>query len=111
MSSKEQKCKITVLKRTLNRDLRKEYLSEEYQGLSACDQLHDGQEFLLEGFEELASVPEGFCDWAWADIRQDVLRVAWGGDQPGLRQPGVAIAGCTDWFRPVIFKIERIEDE
>lgn len=111
MSSKEPKCRITVLKRTLNRDLLEEFLAEEYKGLSACDRLSDGQEFLLEGFEQLASVPEGFCAWAWADIRQDILRVASGGDMPGLKQVGVAIAGCTDWFRPVIFKIERIEGD
>ena len=111
MSSEEPKCKITVLKRTLNSDLLGEYLADEYKELSPCEKLTDGQEFLLEGFEQLASVPEGFCTWAWADLRHDILRVASGGEMPGLKQPGVAIAGCTDWFRPVIFKIERIEDD
>ena len=110
MSSKEPTCKITVLKRTLNSDLLGEYVSEEYHSLGACDRLSDGQEFLLDGFEELASVPEGFCDWAWADIRHEILRVAWAGDQPGFKEPGVAIAACSDYFRPVYFKIERIED-
>jgi uncharacterized repeat protein (TIGR04076 family) len=109
--SGEPKCRITIVKRTLNHDLIEEYLSEEYQELGACERLSDGQEFVLEGFEELASVPEGFCHWAWADIRHDILRVASGGDMPGLKRSGMAIVGCTDWLRPVIFKIERIEDD
>ena len=110
MSSEEPRCKITVLKRTLNHHLIDEYLAEEYKEIGPCEQISDGQEFVLEGFEEMATVPEGFCAWAWADIRHDVLRVASGGDMPGFKQAGIAIAGCTDWFRPVIFKIERIED-
>lgn len=30
-------------------------------------------------------------------------------DMPGIKQRGTVITGCTDWFRPVIFKVERIE--
>jgi uncharacterized repeat protein (TIGR04076 family) len=105
------KCRITVLQRTLNRGLIEEYLSEEYQEIGPCEVFSDGQQFVLEGFEEIAAVPEGFCAWAWADIRHDILRVASGGETPGLKQPGISIAGCTDWFRPVLFKIERIEDD
>jgi uncharacterized repeat protein (TIGR04076 family) len=110
MAIPRPKCKITVLKRTLNRDVLDEYLSEEYQHLGPCERFSDGQEFVLEGYGEMATVPEGFCAWAWADMRHDILRVASGGDMPGLKQPGIAITGCTDWSRPVIFKIERIED-
>jgi uncharacterized repeat protein (TIGR04076 family) len=28
---------------------------------------------------------------------------------PGMKQRGTLIVGCTDWFRPVIFKVERID--
>jgi uncharacterized repeat protein (TIGR04076 family) len=38
------------------------------------------------------------------------MRVACGGEMPFLREPGVEIAGCTDWFRPVLFKVERLDD-
>jgi uncharacterized repeat protein (TIGR04076 family) len=54
-------------------------------------------------------MPEGFCAWAWADIRADILTVIAGGSPPWLKQPGIQITGCTDWFRPVIFKMERME--
>jgi uncharacterized repeat protein (TIGR04076 family) len=111
MSTTTPKCRITVLQRTLNRDLIHEYLSEEYEEIRPCEVFSDGQQFVLDGFEEMATVPEGFCAWAWADIRHDILRVASGGEMLGLKQPGTAIAGCTDWSRPVIFKIERIEGD
>lgn len=105
MASEMPKCKITVLKRTINQDLIDEYLADEHQEMGLCEAFTDGQEFVLERPWEL---PEGFCAWAWADIRKEILALAYGGDMPGIREPGTAIAGCSDWFRPVIFKIERL---
>ena len=99
------KCKITVLKRTLNQDLAAEYL--EISGeLVVCDHFQEGQEFVVD---QPFRMPEGFCAWAWADIRADILTVIAGGSPPWLKQRGIQIAGCTDWFRPVIFKVERME--
>ena len=109
MSSKETKCKITVIKRNINRDLAKEYLIETYEDVSPCEIFKEGQEFIINGLNEIAKVPEGFCAWAWADIRKDISHIMLGGDTPGMKQKGTTIAGCTDWFRPVIFKIERID--
>jgi uncharacterized repeat protein (TIGR04076 family) len=111
MPSERPKCRITILKRTLDEDLADEYMDEEYKPLEPCDRFSDGQEFLLDGYEGLSAIPEGFCPWAWADIRHDLLRVMSGGNVPGVKQPGTTIAGCTDWFRPVIFKIERVDDD
>jgi len=110
MSAEIHKCRLTVLKRTIDRDLIEEYLDDAYQDLAPCEALRDGQEFVLEGFEDVVAVPEGFCEWAWADIRDDILAVATGGSYPRLKQPGMIITSCSDWFRPVIFKIERMED-
>lgn len=103
-------CKITVLKRTINQDLIDEYIEDECGDMGPCEVLADGQEFVIESLEELSKVPEGFCAWAWADIRKDILCLASGGEMPGFKQPGIAITGCTDWFRPVIFRVERMED-
>jgi uncharacterized repeat protein (TIGR04076 family) len=99
------KCKITVLKRMLNKELAKEYLDTEDEVVT-CDQLSDGQEFMVD---EAFQMPEGFCLSAWADIRHDIMIVSAGGDLPWMKQRGTVITGCTDWFRPVIFKVERIE--
>lgn len=100
------KVKITVLKRMVNADLVEEYLDIDGDFV-ACERFCDGQEIIVERHSE---IPEGFCPWAWADIRRDIKTIAAGGNLSWVKPPGTAIAGCTDWFRPVIFKIERIED-
>lgn len=105
MSSEMPKCKITVLKRSINQDLIDEYLDDEYGKIGPCECFRDGQEIVIEDY---TVVPEDFCASAWADIRKDILTVAMGGNMPGIRQPGTVITGCTDWFRPVIFKVERM---
>ena len=110
MSSEMPKCKITVLKRTLNQDLIDEYLDEPYKDTGPCECFEEGEEFVIDP----AVVPEAFCArcaWAWADIRKDILTVAMGANMPGIRQPGTVITGCTDWLRPVIFKVERMGGE
>ena len=104
MSKDLGKCRITVLKRMFNQALVDAYLEVE-DGYGACDRFEDGQEFVLDNpyFK-----PEGFCSWAWADIRHDIMLIATGGDPPWIKQPHTIISGCTDWFRPIIFKIERV---
>ena len=108
MSYEMPRCKITVLKRTINQDLIDEYLDDEYKGTGFCECFRDGQEIVIE---DHSVVPEGFCASAWADIRKDILTVAMGGNMPGIRQSGTLITGCTDWFRPVIFKVERMGND
>lgn len=105
----ELKCKITVLKRSLHTDLIHQYLEDEYHDRDYCEMFEEGQEFIFDGYDFLTAVPEGFCLAAWADIRQDVFSIMNGSDIPGMKEKGVIFSGCTDWFRPVIFKIERIE--
>ena len=109
MSTGMHKCKITIIKRTLNQDLIDEFLDERYGDISPCEVFQDNQEFILDGETAFSQPPSDFCAWAWADIRKDILTIAVGGTMPGFKEPNIAIAGCTDWSRPVIFKIERIE--
>lgn len=109
MPSEVPRCKITVIKRMLNQDLIDKYLDQAHHGMGPCEWFADGQEFMIEGHEEVAKVPEGFCAWAWADIRKEVLTIQVGGSMPGMKSEGTAITGCTDWFRPVIFKVERVK--
>lgn len=55
-------------------------------------------------------VPEGFCVWVCADTRNDIMTVAYRGDMPGMKQRGTFITtACTDWLRPMIFKVERVD--
>lgn len=105
MSKKRPQVKITVLKRTLNADLVEQYMEPELS-YGACNHLRDGQEFVTDLPWE---VPEGFCTWAWADIRGDIQTIMLGGELPWMKERHVAIAMCSDVFRPVIFKIERVD--
>ena len=105
MSHDLPECRITVLKRMQNQELAEEYLDTEEEFV-ACPVLKEGQEFVVD---QAFQMPEGFCPWAWADIRHDIMTVFAGGDLPWMKQRGTVITGCTDWFRPVIFKVERTE--
>lgn len=99
-------CKITVLRRTLNKDFIDQYRSGVGE---ACPIFKEGQEFVLRGPWES---PQGFCDWAWADIRSYVLATTFGRPEafpPPFGKPeGVFVACCSDGFRPVFFRIERV---
>jgi uncharacterized repeat protein (TIGR04076 family) len=105
MSFEMPKCKITVLKRILNKDLIDEFLENPESHPGVCEYLTEGQEFIVDKPWE---PPEGFCAWAWADIRKDILTASGNGKMIGMKKPGVIISGCSDWFRPVIFKIEKL---
>jgi uncharacterized repeat protein (TIGR04076 family) len=99
--------KITVLKRCLNADL-VEKLSDSL--VKPCDVFEEGQEF-IGGL----NMPEGFCAWAWSDISKMVVSLMAGAQfdrglfNNWMKSDNTAIACCTDGFRPVIFKLERID--
>jgi len=90
----------------INQDLIDEHVSDAREDFAKCKVYEEGQEFIIKDFP---LKPEGFCDWAWADIHRDVVSVMFGSSYPWIRQPGTAITCCTDGLRPVIFKVEMIE--
>jgi len=94
-TQKKYGVKITVLRRGFE----KEIIDQLKTGpKGACTRFSDGQEFTLKS---QWSMPEKFCEWAWADIRTYIPMVIGQGNR-------VAVC-CTDGFRPVFFKIERID--
>lgn len=100
------RCRITVLKRTMHGDLAQAYLEPEAaERIGPCNCFREGQEFIQD---DSLQPPVGFCTWAWADIRCNVMTILRGGDWPDTR-PGLCITCCSDGIRPVIFKLERIE--
>jgi uncharacterized repeat protein (TIGR04076 family) len=94
------KIRITVLKRSVQAEYLEAYADDVWE---PCERLGDGQEFVAES----GNMPEGFCSWAWADIQKYVLVLARGGNMLGTK-PGLFVTCCTDGFRPVFFKLERI---
>jgi len=94
-SQKKYGVKITVLRR----DYEKEFVDQLKTGPKApCARFSDGQEFTITS---QWSMPAKFCEWAWADIRTYIPMV--------LGQGNPIAACCTDGFRPVFFKLERID--
>lgn len=87
--------KITVVDKGHNKAM---FQAVEKRDGAACEVFELNQEFILENFW---AVPEGFCQWAWADIRPFIQQVYFGRE--------VAAGCCTDGKRPVTFKIERIK--
>ncbi len=90
-------CRITVVRRAAHQDLADRHAPGHK--VNPCDRFKDGQEFVLS---QPWSPPEGFCPWAWADIRSYVMANFHGGKLP-------LVACCTDGFRPVHFKIESAQ--
>lgn len=101
------KCKITVLKCHFDEELAKEY---GVKGLGKCPFHEVGQTFYAD-----YAKPDGLCDEAWKAIYQYVFALAHGsgvfyyGDW--IDKPGVAICSCNDGLRPVIFKVERMDEK
>ena len=92
----KSKCKITVIRKEHFVDLNLEIKGKEDK---PCPEFEIGQEFVFTKWWEC---PDGFCNWAWADIRPII--------QLAFSKGKTMAACCTDGFRPVVFKIEKIEE-
>ncbi len=99
-----RKVRITVLKKTFNQDFVDAYTEGvDWKPEGCCHAFEVGQEFFTDG-----PMPEGFNNWAWADIQKYVLVLARGGNMVGVK-PGTFITSCSDGFRPVFYLLERID--
>ena len=102
---KPKQVRITVLKKTFNTEFVEAYTEEgAFRPSGCCHDFDEGQEFISDGH-----MPEGFSDWAWTDIQKYVVTLARGGNFLGVK-PGLFVTCCTDGFRPVFYKLERIEE-
>ena len=101
-----KKVRITVLKKTFNTEWVEAYTDPgAFTTTGCCHAYEIGQEFISDGH-----MPEGFSDWAWADMQKYVMTLARGGDMVGVK-PGMFVTSCTDGFRSVFYKLERIEPD
>ena len=75
-----KRCKLTVLKTTLQEELAKEY---GVPGLGPCPLMQEGQVFYTD-----YAKPEGFCDEAWKAIYQYVFALAHGAEGAGTTATG-----------------------
>ena len=102
MELKEHRVKITVLRKLVHQDFVNKYAVKP-ESWAACSVFEEGQEFMASK-EQPWVMPEGFCGWAWADIQKLVYGMARGGND-------VFVTCCTDGYRPVIFKLEKIAED
>lgn len=104
------KCRITVLRRELYSDLQKEYLADAESG--KCPFFHEGQEFLVDGEGFFRMLNGQFCSEAWDCISRYVYAALQGGSimRGWTNDEKVMIACCNDGTRPVIFKLERVDE-
>ena len=110
----KHKCKITVLRKECYTDLQEKYLSNPNSG--PCSLFEEGQEFILERNDkrdDFWRMMDGkFCSEAWDAISRYVYAALQGGSimSGWTNDEKMMIACCNDGTRPVIFKIERIDE-
>jgi uncharacterized repeat protein (TIGR04076 family) len=95
--------KIRVVKKITNKDLIEEYGNNVKP---QCEMFKVGDEFIVKN----GQIPVGFCSWAWPDIQRDVVVLANDGNFSSSKERGTTIACCTDGYRPVVFRLERIKE-
>ena len=106
-----RKCRITVLRKTLHKDLQEAYLADPNSGV--CPFFQEGQVFELTMDDYFRMMHGKFCAEAWDCISRYVYAALQGGSimRGWTKDENVMIANCNDSTRPVIFKIERIDEQ
>lgn len=99
LSIRKHRVKITVMKKLFHPDMVEQFAASP-ENWTPCRQFEVGDEFVTD-LEQPWAMPEGFCGWAWADIQRTVYGMARGGQD-------VFVTCCTDGYRPVVFKLEKI---
>jgi uncharacterized repeat protein (TIGR04076 family) len=101
-----KRCKITVLRREFFKDLVDEYIAIPNWG--PCTLMKEGDVFYTGGLFG-GDMPEGLCTTAWDSIGNLCSILAYGGKIAGCDDTHIVC--CSDGVRPVIFKLEKAEDD
>ena len=100
------KIKITVLKGLTRSEVFGDNIPDiidKPEGSDRCARHTKGQVYLSENLAK----PDGFCDWAFADIQRDLVFLAYG--NKFNQDDKIQYATCTDGTNPVVFKLEKVE--
>jgi len=102
------KIKITVVKKFTAEEVFDGNVPDYFPSTfkSPCPMFELGQEFIVERLE----CPEGFCHWAFTDIQKDIVTIDFNNNEDwyGMTPNWVT---CTDGMRPVVFQIEKMEED
>ncbi|MDO5532883.1 TIGR04076 family protein [Sutterella sp.] len=109
-AAKTYRCRITVLKCTYNQELADQYLADPKVG--PCSLFREGQSFVVDSTGFWKMLHGGFCSEAWDAISRYVYAALQGGSimRGWTNDERMMITCCNDGVRPVIFRLERIED-
>ena len=104
------KCKITILKRECYKDLQNKYLADPNSG--PCPYFREGQVIMVDSDNFFRMLNGTFCAEAWDCISRYVYAAIQGGSimHGWTNDEKVMITCCNDGTRPVIFKLERIDE-
>lgn len=110
-STMKHKCKITILKRECYKDLQEKYLADPNSG--PCPYFREGQVIMVDNDNFFRMLNGTFCAEAWDCISRYVYAALQGGSimRGWTNDEKVMIAYCNDGTRPVVFKLERIDEE
>lgn len=99
-----KQCKITVLKCTLDEELKEKYIPDPDYGL--CPYFQPGQVYYTKEGEK----PEGFgCKVGWKSIAEEAANMT--RPLPPFMEGRPHVVCCNDGCRPVIFLLEQVEME
>ncbi|MDL2272005.1 TIGR04076 family protein [Desulfovibrio sp. OttesenSCG-928-I05] len=104
-------CKITVLRKEYYQDLADQYLANPKVG--KCPYFQEGQEFIVGKKDFFRMLDGNFCAEAWDCISRYVYAALQGGSimKGWTNDEKIMITCCNDGTRPVIFKLERIDED
>ncbi|MFX1475532.1 MAG: TIGR04076 family protein [Promethearchaeota archaeon] len=98
--------KVTVIKKYSPEDIfGHEMRRQDGKRIPVCG-LEVGEEFIVDSHLKM---PEDFCPRVWHDHYGLLMMYFYGGDME-YPAPGVTYTVCGDGVRPVIFKIEPLND-
>jgi len=97
--------KITVIKRFSPEEVFGHEVLKEGKPIPRCS-YEVGEEFIVN---DHLNKPEMFCGQAWQDLYNTLMIYYYGGDY-NYPRPSVTYQPCGDGIRPVIFKIEKIDE-
>ena len=106
-AERPRKVRVTVIRKVDMRTIHPD------QDMGAADWLEPvcpafkvGDEFIVEG----GACPEGFCQGAFVDIFRYISGLRAGANYYWMKEEGTVVACCADGLRPVVFKLERLDE-
>ena len=99
--------RITVVERTFNEEASRTYA---VPGLGLCEMHTVGHVYVSDGWNK----PEGLCESAWQCMQHFVFTLSHGGGaffKDWMKDKNIALISCNDGCRPVLFLVERMDQE